>query len=881
MATTTDTLIFEIKVDDDAEAVFSAWDKHFESLLKSSKELDKILLIMSKTLQRIGATGSQVFSDLQKTVTDLAPKIKTVKDALSVYDKATQEAKEATKSLASRIKDFYANELRKMRDAVIESIESFVSLKENIKGLGRAFETGFKIATAAVTGFASLALDALTAVFDLVKKVGGVLVDEFDKAFKSSVSLEDALSGAKRTGNLTEEQMTDLAKSVRDLSSVQLQGAVTAEELGEVLEVAGRRGILSGEDFEKSSRQALKFTEDVAKASVALDLSFGKTADALGKIQGAFPGSQATIGQLGNAFNILADSTRAAAPSMIEIAKRAAPALSVFKLSQGDLIGFSGAMDAMGVSSFTSATALQSAFKAMTGSTDEFATTFGINVAAFNKLVQEDMGQAMVVFLQHVQKMATETPGGVQQVSAALSELKISGAGVSTAILGLANLGTELETKFLNPANQGLTNMNSINAEFINSISRVSQLWQALGTIWINTTGQLTDAMLPAIKSFLSVVNQTAMDFQQWIGASGIADQLRASLESLVQTDIIPLVNQFVEWIKTSEALQDFFMHGIPDGIESAKLAIISLISKFETFTGAIQHGMSVWDSLVMVFPKLKQAENILLDIVAAIKEVMGWVEKAGGAVDIFRIAWETIRDTASDIGSVFEPFFDMLVSGFETSKTAIQGFIEIAQGLSKIFTSPLDSIQKLGSGIENVFSSLVKFVNDSIGAVGKLASAIGSIVGKLKDVGQEAFGNSTFPDMQEWIGKNIGAVSNLNSGFGASVSALSAVAKAGKNTGQTLSNMNSQRLAISQSNLPSSIRKELLQATQQQATQQQFNTNQITGQSAQDTQRRSQAAGATIVFQGQNIVNDASRQQYIRETNKGLQKLERMSIQG
>lgn len=551
------------------------------------------------------------------------------------------------------------------------------------------------------------------------------LADGFSKMITNSEAVEDSLSGVKRTANLSEDQITQLTKAVRELSSNQLQGAVSAEKLGEILEVAGQRGEIAGDQFEQTLQGALQFTEDIAKASQALDLSFGKTADALGKLQGPYGETTVSVGNLANSINVLADSTRAAAPEIINIAQRAAPALAAFRVGQGDLIGFSAAINALGISSYTGATALQTAFKQMTANTSAFAEAFGIDVEKLNNLVQTDITGAFTLLLEHINKMATETPAGTQKVAQALKDLKIQGAGVSTALLGLAGLGPELQSKFLDPANEGLTNMNSINAEFINSISRVSELWRALGTIWNNTIGAIGDAMLPMLRELLKAVNEQAIAFQNWFANSDfITNVLPGALDTL-KGYLVELVQQSVAWVKSIDWSQ--------------------LIQQVQAFVREIDF-----------------------------REVFDALKTIGHAFFSF------MTDTLPTIIKLFESFWDRvesLVKTFNDFKGLIEPLLKLLEfGLKQleiVIDAPTNALKGLYNLAQQFFPDFEGWISGAITKVAELGTKLLSLIPGMQKVEEEAYEKSLFPDMVMWAKETSSAIDSINSSLAATQASI------------------------------------------------------------------------------------------------------------
>jgi len=900
-----DELIFRLIVKDEGSKKLGAFEKKLKSISKLAdldmskgiektskaflkfttnlgfavdvfQEITPAVILMADDLKQLAIQAllaSKVFQELQvaagkfsKTLDKQESTKKAIKETKKLAD-AKKEAKSATNSLASRIRGFYSKELIELRLKLRKAALEFVGIENNLKGLGRAFGVFGKLALGALGAVGS----AISGLVSGLKKVVGIITDEFKAAFKSSVSLEDALSGARRTANLTDDQMVILTKSVRDLSSQELQGAVSAEKLGEILEAAGQQGLLSGQDFENSLKATLEFTKDVAMASAALDLSFGKTAQSLGTIKGAFEGSKTTVGEMANSFNVLADSTRASAPVMIEMAKRIAPALAPFRIAMGDMIGFTGAMSSMGISSEEAATALKGSFQVMARDTDAFAEAFGINTSEFNRLVQTDIGGAMELFLQSVQKMATETPEGIQIVSQNLKDLGLAGSGVSTAILGMANMGAKLQSDFLDPANKGLESMDSVTAEFINNITKFSQLWSALGVIWTNTSGTVTDQLLPGLKELLKHIVTGAQEFQKWMAAQGFIDQIRESLLALVQLDIIPFIKEFTNLAKESGIIQKFFQESIPSGIASTKLALVGLISSFRVFISSIQEGNTVWESLLLAFPKLKNFEEQLKSTWKSFKDIVDIFKEAGAALKKADLDWHD--------------FFMTVDAGM--------GFLKDFIGLIKDIVNPLDTASKVAGKLGDAIGSLWQN-QDKLRFTSKHAKEeIEDGTRAMEEQEYQLEGASLTPALKRYGAQAIQSgmdsaqlTNQINSVSSSALMADSNISSMGASLGKASQAMstgvNQQMLALSNSGLSSSmiasIQGGLSKRQPQNAPTLPTPSKAITSRTSsvatvggQQTGGQRPASSPTIIFQGTNVIDESSKERFIRQISSGL----------
>lgn len=802
--------------------------------------------------------------------------------------------------------------------------------EKRLKSLANESESIFKEIGAGITAAFSGVVSAVSGVFSEISEV-------FTDSVKNSIALEDAMSGVKRTANLTSDQLEILTKDVRDMSSEQLRGAVSAEELAKVLELAGQKGLISGENFDETKQKALDFTKGIATAAQALDLSFEQTADKLGKFQGIYKGLPEDIGKTANAFNILADSTDASAKSMIEIASRVAPALSSFRVAQSDIIGLSGALDALGISPYTAATALQSLFKALTANTQGFADTFGIESKKLNELVQTDITGALQLVLEHLNRMANESPAGIQNVAMALKDLQISGAGVSTALLGLAGFGTDLKTKFLDPAAEGMKNTDSITKEFINSIARVGQLWGALSTIFENIFGQFTDSLIPIMREFLTFVNDTSIAFGRWVTAQGIIETLKTTTMTFWKEALEPMLIKFVEWIKNSESLKEIFTTILPQAIRSAVASLFELTTRFDALFKGIAEGKTFLDALLQAFPELASAKDTINLVVESIKLLGEWLKNTGDQASKSKINWGELFTFLADGLNSAKKAFEIISQAIDAVSFVIDALKERTQVYFDLFTQAIylvidlvrgdfvrafadledmvktifgnitnwisDGIKKLqeflgmsknssgaSGGWENPMTeenaaraeldALTKQLEQSTQAANGLSDAIGGVNNAQKQVEDEGWKNSVWPDLLAWIQRNEDQMGSLANKTLENAQMYARFGNVVNTTGAQIqqSMMQAQQAAAALQNtagerlpgMPGQFQGERLPSLAEMTGQQLAQPSPVARQE-QATAQAPQAINPNglninLSFNGTNIVDESSKNRFVRE---------------
>jgi len=706
--------------------------------------------------------------------------LKTIESLLKDINSASKDVSKNFSNISDSLKIKPFADLGKHGSSAIDKIStSVLNLAEN------AIESG-------LLGALSLAKAAFSEVTSVITSIGSAVFEFGTDSVMAASDLQDSLSGVRKTANLTSTQVDELANKVRDLSVETLKGAVSTEELGEILEIAGQQGILAGDSFDETSGAALKFAEDVAKMATALDLSFSKAADRLSAFNSAFGGLPENIGNVANAFNVLADTTQANVSPMLEMARRLAPVVSQLPILQSEVIGLTGALSALKIGPQQASTALSSLFKKMNSDTKAFAEAFAIDFESFNKLVQTDTTAAFEVLLNNISRMRDSGPEGIQLVSQALKELSLTGQGVSTVLLGLSGLGDSLRTDFLDPASEGITNMDSITQEFLNSTARLSSIWEGLGAIMTDIKVILGTDVVEALEIIAgSNIRDLALQFREWLESSQFLEEfLPDALQRII--DIVDALT-----LKAIQVADSFRFDGAKDAGEAFLVTLESIREWIATLPAD-----TIRQRLVDAFQFAADTARTFFDLVTYGFQNVDAIVSAGRsvweglkvAVEGVKIAFETVKTTANDLVSIFGPIIsdivgafggaaDTIIGTFNTisgalgafgaaAKSAILATISLLQGdLRGAINNVTQGISKVSQHIENMFSGLKSFfggviqvIKDGLGLVGSLASAIGKVTDKIAKLGDLATGNSVFPDMLESIGENVDALGTLES---------------------------------------------------------------------------------------------------------------------
>lgn len=245
---------------------------------------------------------------------------------VSIIDKATQPLRNIAKSFLN------------MGDASKKVNKDIGLLQGSINRIGRVqsnINRQTKDIAGQAVGVAALAMSLKSAV---------------DPAIK----FETAFAGVKKVASGPPEEIEGLRNTLIKMSKTMPN---TAVELSNIAEAGAKMGF--------ASKDLAKFTDTVAKASTAFDMSAEDAGGAFGKIASVLGYGMTQLEDYGDRVNYLADNLAADASGIIDITKRTAGAMSSLGLGTGDIAGLAAFADQMSVSSEIGASALNQIINAM------------------------------------------------------------------------------------------------------------------------------------------------------------------------------------------------------------------------------------------------------------------------------------------------------------------------------------------------------------------------------------------------------------------------------------------------------------------------------------------------------------------------------------
>ena len=271
-------------------------------------------------------------------------------------------------------------------------------------------------------------------------------VDEYAK-------MEEAESQVIKYTGMTREEVKQLNEQFKAMDT-----RTSREELNRLAGEAGKLGITGVDNVRE-------FVEAADMINVALGEDLGEEAvNQIGKLSQMFGDQSRSLKEnmlaIGSAVNQVAQSSSASEPYLVEFTARMGGVGKQANLSVTDIMGFASALDQNMLRSEMASTALSGLIMRIYQEPAKYAKLAQMDVKQFTQLVQTDVNQAVLSFLDALNKM-----GGMAQIAPVLKEMKLSGSEAASVISTLAGNVDMVRREQAN-ANQAFSEGTSIINEY-------------------------------------------------------------------------------------------------------------------------------------------------------------------------------------------------------------------------------------------------------------------------------------------------------------------------------------------------------------------------------------------------------------------------------
>lgn len=596
-------------------------------------------------------------------------------------------------------------------------------LQENAQGAQNANER-FGKSIADLNKLALVGFGALTAV------VGG--------SIKTAMSFESAMAEVNKTVDFAASN--GLANLRGELEQLTKTIPLTFEELAAVAATGGQLGI--------AEKNLANFTEVMAKMGVAFDIPAQQAADSMAKIANVFQIPIENIDRLGDAINTLSNNTPATAAQLIDSLQRVGGVAKVFGLSEDATLGLTGALIAMGKPAEVASTAVNSlltSFSTLDNATKSQLIGFeqlGLNIDDFSKLVATDGKQAIITYLEAINKLEQSKRIGTNAL--------IIGKEFGDDITMLAGSVGVLENNWEmlgETVNSTKDYFGSMESEFVKMSDTTANKMTIVQSNIRLVAASVGEAFLPAVNELLASLVPVIEKMTAWAQANPelivqIAKVTASVLGAIIAMAAISGAIGVV--ISTFQGLSAIFgvakiaimaLSG-PIGLTVIALGILVAAGAlvYQNWDLIKQKATEIWGAITTyISNKINEIKNYFSTNFPAMTAIVS------GSIEIIKTlfvgGFNLIKNTVTTVLGVikavisgdFKAIPDIIGNGLKTAVTIVSGMMTnilnvIKEAGKKLFNIGRDFIQGFINGIKSVGSSVV---NAASGMVGNAIAAV------------------------------------------------------------------------------------------------------------------------------------------------------------
>lgn len=388
------------------------------------------------------------------------------------------------------------NDIRPGTQEWRELSEALRLTEQRMKAMrGTAAETGLSISKLAdgfnrYAGIAAGAIATLTGMTLTMRQC----VDEYAK-------MEEAESQAIKYTGMTADEVKQLNEQFK-----QMDTRTPREELNRLAGEAGKLGITGVDDVQE-------FVDAANMINVALGEDLGKEAvNQIGKLSQMFGDESRSLKDnmlaIGSAVNQVAQSTSASEPYLVEFTARMGGVGKQANISVTDIMGFASALDQNMLRSEMASTALSGLIMRIYQEPAKYAKLAQMDVQQFTRLVQTDVNEAVISFLEALNKM-----GGMAQIAPVLKDMQLSGAEAASVISTLAG-NVDLVRREQENANKAYQDGTSILNEYNVQNNTVQARLEKLQNNFRDIRVELGEQLLPVMRYMISTGSLTVKGLQ-------------------------------------------------------------------------------------------------------------------------------------------------------------------------------------------------------------------------------------------------------------------------------------------------------------------------------------------------------------------------------
>ena len=371
----------------------------------------------------------------------------------------------------------YSAQLKQINDRIRELRGTANETRFSLSKLTDGFNKYGAIAASAIAGLTGITMTMRSCV------------DEYAK-------MEEAQSQVIKYTGLSKEAVKELNEEFK-----QMDTRTPRTRLNELAGDAGKLGI--------STKEGVKeFVEAADMINVALGEDLGKDAiTQIGKLANMFGDGDRSLKEnmlaVGSAVNSVAQSSAASETYLVEFTARMGGVGKQANMAITDIMGFASALDQNMLRSEMASTALSNLILKLYQEPAKYAKLAGLQVDEFTKLMSEDVNEAVLTFLEALDRL-----GGMDKLAPVLDKMSLSGAEASSVISALAGNVGKVRKEQLG-ANMAFAEGTSVVNEFAVQNSTVQAELDKAREKFATIRVQLGEKLLPVMKYMISTGSLT------------------------------------------------------------------------------------------------------------------------------------------------------------------------------------------------------------------------------------------------------------------------------------------------------------------------------------------------------------------------------------
>lgn len=428
-----------------------------EEYKKQTEVIKQLQQEYDNLYEEIGLTNLSL-RDLGKRQKDLNAILRQLNPNTELYKQYSEQLKEVN------------NRIKELRGTANETRFSLSKLTDGFNKYGA-------IAASAVAGLTGVTLTMRSCVNEYAE-------------------MEEAQSQVIKYTGLAKDEVKELNEEFK-----QMDTRTARTRLNELAGDAGKLGI--------STKEGVKeFVEAADMINVALGEDLGKEAiTQIGKLADMFGTGDRSLKEnmlaVGSAVNSVAQNSSAAEPYLVEFTARMGGVGKQANMAITDIMGFASALDQNMLRSEMASTALSGLILKLYQEPSKYAQLAGLQVEEFTKLMSEDVNEAVLTFLEALNRM-----GGMDKMAPVLDKMSLSGAEAASVISALAGNVEKVRKEQLG-ANQAFIEGTSVVNEFSVQNSTVQAELDKAKKRFADIRVELGEQLLPVMKYMVSTGSLT------------------------------------------------------------------------------------------------------------------------------------------------------------------------------------------------------------------------------------------------------------------------------------------------------------------------------------------------------------------------------------